>query len=489
MGDFFEAKRRDLLVACRRARDMLIEKETKERTASATGLTLQELSRSKGVSTGVLSALQSDCVRQERQKMSQAQSLQLQWLQNCLSHQLHTAKMLEKADTMLAQEEADNTQGAKEHADRVRRKNEERREAEEQKMQEQLAQQKLEREIAKAEFERQLEALEHAKVIQAQRRKEQHLKSVSDQATKDAAEREKDRKKQLAWAKQQERLEEMRIQDEHRKAVRLHQKHEHARDAQEKKEFREERVALSMSNLNKKNDGKYEQFRIKQSKEQAREDKLENLRLLRQEETAKRGLQVQLKRKSIQEEANRKLEDKRNNLLEHQLNVEHRLMLHELKKERYLEFKAELDGLKERDKMINVLRQKRREDQIRDDWEAQARKKAEKTEKLTHERDFLWGLRKNTGAEIAKAKEDIKNLMTEMKLKSDYNVEKVEGLMRKIYKRKVFHTDFNTVQSLPDLGPVTLNVSASSGGLATIKGSSTGGGGLGASLGGGGGGE
>merc|ERR1712085_11322 len=216
--DFFEAKRRDLLVACRRARDMLIEKETKERTASATGLTLQELSRSKGVSTGVLSALQSDCVRQERQKMSQAQSLQLQWLQNCLSHQLHTAKMLEKADTMLAQEEADNTQGAKEHADRVRRKNEERREAEEQKMQEQLAQQKLEREIAKAEFERQLEALEHAKVIQAQRRKEQHLKSVSDQATKDAAEREKDRKKQLAWAKQQERLEEMRIQDEHRKA-------------------------------------------------------------------------------------------------------------------------------------------------------------------------------------------------------------------------------------------------------------------------------
>merc|ERR1712194_933825 len=452
MGDFFEAKRRDLLVACRRARDMLIEKETKERTASATGLTLQELSRSKGVSTGVLSALQSDCVRQERQKMSQAQSLQLQWLQNCLSHQLHTAKMLEKADKMLAQEEEDNNQGAREHAETVKRKNEERKEEEERKLQEQLAQQKLEREIAKAEFERQLEALEHQKIIDAQKRKEAHLKSI----------------------------EEMKLQDEHRKAVRLHQKHEHAREALGKKEFRDERVKLSMSNLNNKLSEKYEEFRLKQSKEQEREDKLENLRLLRQEETAKKGLQTQLKRKSIKDEADRKLEERRNNLLEHQLTVEHRLMLHDLKKERYLEFKAELDGLKERDKMINVIRQKRREDQIREDWEGQARKKSEKSEMLKHEREFLWGLRKNTGAEIAKAKEDIKGLMTEMKLKSDYNVKKVEGLMKKIYKRKVFHTDFNTVQSLPDLGPSLNNAtikgstnplggSSSSGGMAGIE--------------------
>merc|ERR1712194_675265 len=480
MGDFFEAKRRDLLVACRRARDMLIEKETKERTASATGLTLQELSRSKGVSTGVLSALQSDCVRQERQKMSQAQSLQLQWLQNCLSHQLHTAKMLEKADKMLAQEEEDNNQGAREHAETVKRKNEERKEEEERKLQEQLAQQKLEREIAKAEFERQLEALEHQKIIDAQKRKEAHLKSIADQSAKEAAEGEKERKRQIAWQKQQERLEEMKLQDEHRKAVRLHQKHEHAREALGKKEFRDERVKLSMSNLNNKLSEKYEEFRLKQSKEQEREDKLENLRLLRQEETAKKGLQTQLKRKSIKDEADRKLEERRNNLLEHQLTVEHRLMLHDLKKERYLEFKAELDGLKERDKMINVIRQKRREDQIREDWEGQARKKSEKSEMLKHEREFLWGLRKNTGAEIAKAKEDIKGLMTEMKLKSDYNVNKVEGLMKKIYKRKIFHTNFNTVQSLPDLGPSLNNAtikgstnplggSSSSGGMAGIE--------------------
>merc|ERR1712194_93552 len=224
--DFFEAKRRDLLVACRRARDMLIEKETKERTASATGLTLQELSRSKGVSTGVLSALQSDCVRQERQKMSQAQSLQLQWLQNCLSHQLHTAKMLEKADKMLAQEEEDNNQGAREHAETVKRKNEERKEEEERKLQEQLAQQKLEREIAKAEFERQLEALEHQKIIDAQKKKEAHLKSIADQSAKEAAEGEKERKRQIAWQKQQERLEEMKLQENMQRQLRERMKKE-----------------------------------------------------------------------------------------------------------------------------------------------------------------------------------------------------------------------------------------------------------------------
>lgn len=153
-------------------------------------------------------------------------------------------------------------------------------------------------------------------------------------------------------------------------------------------------------------------------RERAREEKLENLRLLQKEEGAKQQLHMQMKRRSIADESDRKLEERRNSILEHQVEVEHRLMLHEMKKERYLEFKAELDGLKERNKHINVVRQRRREDQQREDYAAQSRRKSDKAEMLLHEREFLWGLRRTTGAEISRAKEDIKEMMTRMKLKS-----------------------------------------------------------------------
>ena len=52
--DFFEAKRKDLLAACRRARDIIIEDENKERNHSAYGLTLAEMSKDKGVAPGKL---------------------------------------------------------------------------------------------------------------------------------------------------------------------------------------------------------------------------------------------------------------------------------------------------------------------------------------------------------------------------------------------------------------------------------------------------
>ena len=51
--------------------------------------------------------------------------------------------LLHQADSFLAQEEADNNAGAQEQAEITKRKNEERRQREEDKMNEMLAQQKL----------------------------------------------------------------------------------------------------------------------------------------------------------------------------------------------------------------------------------------------------------------------------------------------------------------------------------------------------------
>lgn len=179
----------------------------------------------------------------------------------------------------------------------------------------------------------------------------------------------------------------MKANDDRRKKIRQIQKAEFQREMRRKKDFTDDRIKLSMGNLQKKQDGRYNEFKKKQAMEKAREDRLgrvhgegpggllssqehlvvqncvladstnhrrvvipsatayttarnsalhllENLRMLQQEEGARRGFQTMMKRKSIADEAARKAEDRRNNIIDHQNDVEHRMMLHEMKKER-----------------------------------------------------------------------------------------------------------------------------------------------------------
>lgn len=65
--------------------------------------------------------------------MQHAQHLQLQWLQNCLAHQLHQTKMLEKADQFMQAEEQQGNEAEKANAERMKRQNEEKRGREEMK--------------------------------------------------------------------------------------------------------------------------------------------------------------------------------------------------------------------------------------------------------------------------------------------------------------------------------------------------------------------
>ena len=71
-----------------------------------------------------------------------------------------------------------------------------------------------------------------------------------------------------------------------------------------------------------------------------------------------------------------------------------RLLEHELKKERYLDFKRELDGLRGKNKEINVERQRRKEEAYREKVAEDVRKKDEKMEWMQSERNRLWQLRR-----------------------------------------------------------------------------------------------
>merc|ERR1719231_147607 len=129
-------------------------------------------------------------------------------------------------------------------------------------------------------------------------------------------------------------------------------------------------------------------FRLEQDRQ--RNEKLALERRLYQEQSAKKSLQMLLKRRAIAEESNRQLEENRQRTLEHMEEVDNRMMEHEMKKHRYLEFKRELDHLKEKNKELNVERTRRRQEFKRETTAEGCRQKTMKADITVLERQRLW---------------------------------------------------------------------------------------------------
>merc|ERR1712060_518109 len=151
-----------------------------------------------------------------------------------------------------------------------------------------------------------------------------------------------------------------------------------------------------------------EDFENRQQIEAEREERLMQARALQQEEGAKRSFQLMMRRKVIQEEAAQRAEDRRGAIIEHQEGIEYRLLEHEQKKERYLDFKRELDGLRSKNKEINVERQRRREESLREIVAEQVRKKDDNIDAMNNERRRLWELRRHAQTEAYRAREQVK---------------------------------------------------------------------------------
>merc|ERR1719410_2183172 len=115
-----------------------------------------------------------------------------------------------------------------------------------------------------------------------------------------------------------------------------------------------------------------------------------------------------MRRKVIQEEAMKKAEERRLAILESQEDTEMRLLDHEQKKERYLDFKKELDGLRGKNKEINVERQRRKEEAHRQKVADDVKKKDEKIDMMRQERARLWHLRAKGQSEAYRARELVK---------------------------------------------------------------------------------
>jgi len=213
----------------------------------------------------------------------------------------------------------------------------------------------------------------------------------------------------------------------------------------EKKDNRDMRIYQTIQANAEQEKKRREEFEEKQRMEQQREERLMQQRALEQEENAKKSFQLMMRRKVIQEDAARKQEERRMAILEQQEETEFRLLDHKQKKERYLDFKRELDSLRAKNKEINVERQRRREEATREMVADQVRKKDEKIKCMNEEKKRLWQIRRQAQSEAYRARELVKNEIMKQRVASKFDSKLLEKLvMEKIdndlFKPKVLKT-------------------------------------------------
>jgi hypothetical protein len=372
--DFYEAKRKDLLAAARKAREQIIAEEKRQQE----NIQVDVLAKQSGLSKGAILALNSDNLKQERQKLLRAQEKERNWLKNQLRSELHQLRTLEHNDMKLKTESAADNSEMEEKARRMKELNDRRAAAEERKAMEAEARQKLEKEIAKQEFHKAQMELKRKSEIAAQKEKEAYQRQLRNAELKLEQEREKQRQREEAAQEQEAKKKTMQAQDLKRTDLMEQQKQQFNQAMAEKKEVRDLRIYRSMESNQEAERKRREEFELRQRNETLREERLAQMKALDQEGSAKKSFQLMMKRKIIQDEAARKAEDNRMSIIAEQEGKESRLLEHEQKKERYLDFKRELDGLRLKNKEINVERQRRKEEAHREHVADEVRRKDEK---------------------------------------------------------------------------------------------------------------
>merc|ERR1712151_1443650 len=262
----------------------------------------------------------------------------------------------------------------------------------------------------------------------------------------------KERKREEAAKEQQARKDELRAQDLRRQETMEAQKNAYQEAMRQKQDARDLRIYKSIQANMEIEQKRREDFEEKCRLEAIRDERRAQQAALKQEESAKKSFQIMMRRKVIHEEATRKAEERRQAILEQQEDTEYRLLEHEQKKERYLDFKRELDGLRGKNKEINVERQRRKEEAKREGIADDVRKKDEKIDCMRSERQRLWQIRMSAQMEAHRARELVKSEIIRQRVRSKFDSKVLAHKVTTLMNQDVFHPKVvQTSHSMPTL--------------------------------------
>jgi hypothetical protein len=421
--DYFEAKRKDLLGLAIAARDKVL---LSKRSAA--------LPRSHSCSDTIVSSGSSQTndwgmLAMEKEKLARFQEGERKWLENCLSHELKLLRRLEAEDERLTEESEDKSKKMMEESKRLKELNDRRRDIEEQKQRVAEAQQELDREKAKQAFEKHQEELRKLQEREERKKREAHERSLREAERR--AQREADMKIQQdrMWREKQEALSVIEKQDKERMDIIDRCKGTVMQKLHARRAAKEERVLKSIAKNRDLERSRKNELVKKLIEDQTRDERLAVVKQEHTEEAAKKSLQLMLRRKIIQDESQKRLEDRREEMLAQQSELERRLKEHEMKKRRHMEFKLELETLREKNKQLNVERQKKKEMYLRELYAQRVVEKDSKVETIFAERQQLWELRRKTALESQKSRDFVKKSIMEMRIKSKIDSKKLESFV------------------------------------------------------------
>jgi hypothetical protein len=419
--DYFEAKRKDLLALAVNAREKFLKAKPMGSTPS------QSRSSSKSALTSANDEHTNwGMLIREREKLARFQEGEKRWLENCLSHELSLLRKLEVEDLRLTEENNDNSKKLIEESRRMKELNDRRRAIEEQKQKVVEAQQEVEKERAKRAFAEHQQELQRLQEKEARRKREAHERSAQEAQRRIQKETELKQQQDKLWEEKQRALADMQQQDEERLEIIDKCKSTVMEQLHARRVAKEERVLKSITKNRELEKNRKEELVKKLVADQHRDERLSIVKQQHVEETAKKSLQLMLRRKIIQDESLRKTELRRGEILTHQADLDKRLQEHEEKRRRYFDFKRELESLREKNKQLNVERQRKKEMYLRDLYAQRVVQKDAKVETLVSERQNLWELRRKTALQSQKSRDFIKKSIMEMRIKSKMNSKKLE---------------------------------------------------------------
>uniref|UniRef100_A0A0G4HX80 Uncharacterized protein n=1 Tax=Chromera velia CCMP2878 TaxID=1169474 RepID=A0A0G4HX80_9ALVE len=328
------------------------------------------------------------------------------WLRAALQAELVKVQRMEREYSYAREEAAANDDKMKEQARKVR----------------EMAQKRLRR-----EFEEQQNAMRDKQEREAEERRRRVEAQKEAEAKQAEWLRQREEQREREYQEQMGRLILMQAEDRQRMETLDRKKHEKTMDLRRKKEEKERML-----------------------RDAAEKDAQLQRDAIQQEQNAKKQFQLMMKRKLAADEARRKLEDFQNSVLDHRQQVESRLQQHELKRKKYLEFKKELEGLKGRNKEMNIARQQRRENFRREQMAESLALKMAKAKVLEYEKTMLWNERRKVVAESNRQRELVKDRVAHMKEKSNYSARELEEMIRALsspHRFSALYGDFDIAKT------------------------------------------
>jgi hypothetical protein len=423
--DFFEAKRKDLLSIVKQKREEILGNSFEYPPEVLLGdvKTEKDLMEAR---------VKKDPASSPRKILTTHSD----WFTKILALEMANAEKVARDTFYLQQADEHKEEEIRQAAIRMKELNDKRKAEEEEKQREEEARMELEKKEASEEYARKLK--EQERLMEEERKKRFAVMEKQQENRRQQLERERkklEREKALFDLKQQKLMELKRKSDETERIRRKLEKEKTDAIAAIIEKEKSRRTQAEVNNQKIK-DYKLRMKQLREEQDRERTRRMNELHEKQAEATAKRQLEVLIKRKFIKDENRRKCTERRNQIVKKENATNQRLDEFHQKRMEFLQFKHELENLKDKNKQMNVERERRAKEFKRNQTAQEVISKSKRSNAFSMYRNQQATARRVRNHEEQRAREFVKSTLMDMRIKSNIDVGKMKVIVEGILQGK-----------------------------------------------------